>query len=222
MDPNRCTAGNACIEGTCQPARPAGDPCTVYTDCERGLYCDFYATSAQCRAPRAAGEACAKVLAECEPGLDCESGVCTSRGDRSGGTGNPVMRPLRRAGEHCEDSGICPLGTTCRCDDLPACETMSCVSGPALGESCEPQEFRRETPDGTISGVAGDAFDAYRCSKGICDMLSSMRCVEPRGPGAPCSFAEPSVTFECISMICKDHRCMGYDERICQAASDAG
>lgn len=112
---------------------------------------------------------------------------------------------------------MCPLGTACLCDG-PDCAQLICKEGPDIGESCAPRE-RTETIDGggSITGVAEDPFDPYRCRTGYCDIFGTMRCVEARAEGERCSFDEPQLTFECLTLVCAHRRCQGYEALSCDA-----
>jgi hypothetical protein len=111
--PDRCTATQTCVGGTC-----VDDPCA-------GVTCpaDHYCQNGQCYA------SCADVT--CDPGQVCEHGTCVT---------DPCGKPCM-PGQVCDPkSGTCvhdPCGSV-SCDQGQACDpqTGQCVTDPCLGVTC--------------------------------------------------------------------------------------
>ncbi len=202
-----CVDGFACIDGTCAAARAAGEECSTYSECAPGLMCDYTATPAVCATPAAAGQPCSDGVGACAAGLACEGGICAEPTPEP----PPPQRPLLAPGASCGEGGICPLGQSCRCDDAVTCSAMHCAAGPALGESCAPVMIT--TPQGSFT--AEDAFNPYACREGLCDLWGGYRCVEPHAPGDECSYAAPTLTLECVTLVCRDHACVGFADLFC-------
>jgi hypothetical protein len=198
--PYACTDGSSCVLGTCVPAVALGAVCDDFAECSPGLTC----AARTCVARLAQGEACsATVYGACGPGLSCQLGSCAPIPKEAPPV--DVSLPILEAGAPCDQApGICPLGTACLCEDRTTCPTLACVAGPKLGESCEAQG---ET-----------AFNPYACSEGYCDILvfAEHTCVKPALAGAPCDYAEPTATFECVNLVCANHVCQGIDDSVCR------
>jgi hypothetical protein len=205
-----CVAGYTCIDLICQPTRPIGEPCSTYTDCDFGLTCDFQLAQPVCALPGAEGESCFDFFGACAPGLYCVDGSCSRT---MPAPPEPVEDPILAEGARCDGGGICRLGETCRCDDTSTCAAMHCVPGPALGDSCAPATITTEYG----SFTAENPLDAYRCREGICDLFAGYLCVEPHAPDEACSFDTPTLTFECMTLVCSQRRCVGFDELVCSA-----
>ena len=179
-------------EYSCQQRRAEGEPCNMAYDCGAGLYCDFDAGGI-CAKRGGVGAACGNAVGACAHPLACASGKC--------GGEEPIVTeiPLLEEGQSCIDTGSCPLGTACTCEN-ESCIEKRCLPAPGLGESCEAQMLANYT--------------AFACAEGLCDLLGGYTCVLPAAAGEPCPV--DGLTLACASLVCMGGKCAAVEETRCE------
>ncbi|MEZ4266422.1 MAG: hypothetical protein R3F39_08590 [Myxococcota bacterium] len=106
-----CKDGLRCLNQTCAPGIPAGDPCDKSFDCAAGLVCD--PLSQQC-APGAVADAPCLSALQCADGLSCQ-GLTTGKvcipGEETDGSDAPGLPGfLEPCEDHCAKTFVCGEG----------------------------------------------------------------------------------------------------------------
>ncbi|MRG94368.1 hypothetical protein [Polyangium spumosum] len=201
--PRACGEGAACLcedpascaseaDYACRPARAEGEPCNMAFDCADGLFCNFD-DEGRCAARGGLGAACGGSFGACQHPLECVDGTCAGE--------EPIAAelPLLEEGQSCVESGSCPLGTACTCDN-ENCTEKRCLPAPGLGESCEALMLANVTP--------------FACAEGLCDILAGYTCVLPAAAGEPCPV--DGLTLACASLVCTGGKCASMEETRCE------
>ncbi|WP_143140994.1 hypothetical protein [Nannocystis exedens] len=216
-----CSTASECVYGaycdfsdrTCRPWGAEDDSCSAaWLACGPGLYCLRYLGDVACVDDGGCGPGQSCCGGACVPATDedCDPyplGTCRPEPDyytplQPAGVQEVFPRPVASAGQSCNDA-VCGLGLACRPVDDSFAE-WRCEAGPQLGESCKPDdpyEFSAAINERVHDALAG-------CGEGVCDILASWTCVEPKPAGSACSYE--GVTRECQSQHCEDGRCLEF------------
>ena len=187
-DPAACSTE---ADYACRPTHAEGEACNMALDCGEGLFCNFD-DEGRCSARGGLGAVCGHSLGACQHPFVCVEGKCAAD--------EPTVAelPLLDEGQSCLESGSCPLGTACTCEN-ENCTEKRCLPAPGLGESCEALMAANITP--------------FACSEGLCDILTDYTCVLPAAAGEPCPV--DGLTLACASLVCMGGKCALVEETRC-------
>jgi hypothetical protein len=211
-----CGGSAFCSTGECPrtcSARHAPDgPCARDEECESGLIC----IESKCRAPAAAGDACAgKSGGVCRLGTSCVG----SDQDKAGTCRNNSEVQAGELGAACTPGGtLCKEGLACGYDGGSG---FSCQNGAALDEACHLAlpgmcpadaycDARDVTSEGTCRALPGDSEECAlgdECAAGMICLLDQARdkavCRRLGDLGDACSEDATCRSGECAGGTCR-------------------